>query len=417
MLDKDRVLQYLLDFQEKDLPELINRELAVPVKREYIISIIGPRRGGKTFYFYQLIKGIPRENVIYIDFEHPVFDGFEAKDIGDVLKLHREAIGEPEYIFLDEVQNLPKWEKAVRYLQDEGYHVFVTGSSSKLLSKEIATSLRGRALKYTLLPFSFREFLRARGFTQRKYLSSKKEAEIKALLGEYLAWGGFPRVVLENEEEIKEKLLTEYLDMIVYKDIVERYNIRNLHVVKLLIRSLMRSFSKEFSVHGFYNSLKSQSIKASKGILYEYLSYMEDAMSVFLLKKFSYSIKTSELSIPKVYPVDMGLARVFSFTSDIGRLMELAVFLELKRREKGVYYYKDQKEVDFVVTERERPVELIQVTYARDTDDVRPREIDAIETAGEKINVEQKTVITWDYEDEKSGIRFIPLWKWLIGVD
>ena len=333
MLDKDRVLQYLLDFQEKDLPELINRELAVPVKREYIISIIGPRRGGKTFYFYQLIKGLPRENVIYIDFEHPVFDGFEAKDIGDVLKLHREAIGEPEYIFLDEVQNLPKWEKAVRYLHDEGYHVFVTGSSSKLLSKEIATSLRGRALKYTLLPFSFREFLRARGFTQRKYLSSKKEAEIKALLGEYLAWGGFPRVVLENEEEIKEKLLTEYLDMIVYKDIVERYNIRNLHVVKLLIRSLMRSFSKEFSVHGFYNSLKSRSIKVSKGILYEYLSYMEDAMSVFLLKKFSYSIKTSELSIPKVYPVDMGLARVFSFTSDIGRLMELAVFLELKRRE------------------------------------------------------------------------------------
>ncbi len=417
MLDKDRVLQYFLDFQEKNLPELINRELAVPVKREYIISIIGPRRAGKTFYFYQLIKSLPRENVIYIDFEHPVFDGFEAGDIGDVLKLYREVSGEPKYIFLDEVQNLPKWEKAVRYLHDEGYHVFVTGSSSKLLSKEIATSLRGRALRYTLLPFSFREFLRARGFTYRKYLSSKKEAEIKALLRDYLMWGGFPRVVLEDSEEIREKLLTEYFDMIVYKDIVERYNIRNLHVVKLLIRSLMRSFSKEFSVHGFYNSLKSQGIKVSKAILYDYLGYIEDAMSVFLLKKFSYSIKTSELSIPKVYPVDTGLARVFSFTSDIGRLMELAVFLELKRREKGVYYYKGQREVDFVVTEREKPVELIQVTYARDSGEVRPREIDAIKTAGEKINVEQRTVITWDYDDEKGGIRFVPLWKWLIEAD
>ncbi|NJE25508.1 ATP-binding protein [Thermococcus sp. MV5] len=417
MLDKDSTLQHILDFQEKNLPELINRELTIPMKREYVISIIGPRRAGKTFYFYQLIKSLPRENVVYIDFEHPVFDGFKAEDIGDVLKLHREAVGEPIYIFLDEVQNVPKWEKAVRYLHDEGYHVLITGSSSKLLSKEIATALRGRALKYTLLPFSFREFLMAKGFVYRKYLSSKKEAEVKALLREYLTWGGFPRVVLENEERIKEKILMEYLDMIVYKDIIERHNIRNLHVVKLLIRSLMRSFSKEFSVHSFYNSLKSQGIKVSKGILYEYLSYMEDAMTIFLLKKFSYSIKTSELSIPKIYPVDTGLAKVFSFTSDIGRLMELVVFLELKRREKGVYYYKGQKEVDFIVTEREKPVELVQVTYAMDSNDVKPREIDAIETAGEKINVDQKTVITWDYEDERSGIRFIPLWKWLIEAD
>ncbi|AIU70824.1 hypothetical protein TEU_11040 [Thermococcus eurythermalis] len=413
MIDKDLTLQYLADFQEKKLPETVERELRVPLKSEQIITLIGPRRSGKTFYFYQLIKELPREDVLYIDFEHPIFEGFEPKDIMDVLKLHREAFGEPVYIFLDEVQAVKDWERMVRYLHDEGYSVFVTGSSSKLLSMEIASRLRGRTLTYTMLPFSFREFLRARGYHMRRPLSSKREAELKALLREYLEWGGFPRVVLEDNETIREKLLEEYLDMVLYKDVVERYGVRNLHVMKLLLRSLMRSFAKEFSVHAFYNALKSQGIKVSKGVLYEYLSYLEDSMSVFLVKKFSYSLKTSELSIPKVYPVDAGFSRLFSFTPDTGRLMELAVFLELKRREAEVYHYKNHREVDFVITKRGQPVELIQVTYALDSGDVRSREVEALKSAGRKLGVKNLTVITWDYRDEKDGIRFVPLWGFL----
>ncbi|WP_099211587.1 ATP-binding protein [Thermococcus henrietii] len=413
MIDKDLTLQYLADFQEKKLPEAVERELRVPLKSGQIITLIGPRRSGKTFYFYQLIKELPREDVLYIDFEHPIFEGFESRDIMDVLKLHREAFGEPAYVFLDEVQAVKGWERMVRYLHDEGYSVFVTGSSSKLLSMEIASRLRGRTLTYTILPFSFREFLRAREYRVRRPLSSKREAELKALLREYLEWGGFPRVVLEDNEMIREKLLEEYLDMVLYKDVVERYGVRNLHVMKLLLRSLMRSFAKEFSVHAFYNALKSQGIKVSKGVLYEYLGYLEDSMSVFLVKKFSYSLKTSELSIPKVYPVDAGFTRLFSFTPDTSRLMELAVFLELKRREAEVYHYKNHREVDFVVAKRGQPVELIQVTYALDAGDVRSREVEALKSAGRKLGVESLTVITWDYRDEKDGIRFVPLWCFL----
>ncbi|WP_456365318.1 ATP-binding protein [Thermococcus sp.] len=416
MLDKDLVLQYLTDFQEKKLPALIERELKVPMKKDYVITVIGPRRSGKTFYFYQLIKELPREETLYMDFEHPVFEGFQPKDILEVLKLHREAFGEPGYIFLDEVQAVPGWERIARYLHDESYHVFLTGSSSKFLSKEVATQLRGRALTYTLLPFSFREFLRAKGFKPKKPLSSKKEARIKSLLLEYLTWGGFPQVVLEEDETIRGKLLSEYLDMVVYKDIVERYGVRNLHVMKLLIRSLMRSFSKEFSVHAFYNTLKSQGISVGKGVLYEYLGYLEDSMSVFLLKRFSYSLRTSALSIPKVYPVDAGFARIFSFTPDIGRLMELTVLLELKRQDWEVYYYKNGREVDFVIVEKGRPAEVIQVTYARDGDDLKPREIEGLKKAGDRLNVERRTVITWDYRDEKEGIKFVPLWEYLQNI-
>ena len=230
----------------------------------------------------------------------------------------------------------------------------------------------------------------------------------------YLRWGGFPQVVFEGEEALKEALLREYLDMVVYKDVVERYGVRNTHLVKLLIRFIMRSFAKEFSVNSFFNALKSQGIKVSKASLYEYLDHLEDAMAVFLLKKFAYSLRTSELSIPKAYPIDTGLPRLFSFSPDVGRLMENAVFLELLRRGKEVYYYRGHREVDFVVVERGFPTGLIQVTYARDRKDIRQRERDALTAVGKKLNVENLTVVTWDYEDE-GEIRFVPLWKWLVG--
>ncbi len=409
----DAVKQYLLDFQERGLPKGVERELKVPLDTNYVVSIVGPRRAGKTFYFYQLIGKLPREEVMFIDFEHPLLEGFEPKDIVELLKLQREVAGEPSYVFLDEVQEVRGWEKFVRYLQDEGYHVFVTGSSSKLLSREISTQMRGRALKFTLLPFSFREFLKARGFEPKKRLSSRREAEVKAHLMEYLRWGGFPQVVFEGEEALKEALLMEYLDMVVYKDVVERYGVMNTHLVKLLIRSIMRSFAKEFSVNSLFNTLKSQGIKVSKASLYEYLDHLEDAMAVFLLKKFSYSLRTSELSVPKAYPVDMGLPRLFSFSPDIGRLMENTVFLELLRRGREAYYYKEHREVDFVVLERGSPVELIQVTYAGDWEDIRPRELDALIAVGKKLNVENLRVVTWDYEKE-GEVKFVPLWKWLI---
>ena len=151
--------------------------------------------------------------------------------------------------------------------------------------------------------------------------------------------GGFPWVVLEEDETIKEKLLSEYLDMVVYKDVVERYGVRNLHVMKLLIRSLMHSFSKEFSVHAFYNSLKSRGMSVSKGVLYEYLGYLEDSMSVFLLKKSAIRLK--------------------------------------------------------------------------DPGDLRSGELEGLKRAGDKLRVERRMVITWDYRDERDGIEFIPLWEYL----
>ncbi|WP_231963851.1 ATP-binding protein [Thermococcus chitonophagus] len=252
-----------------------------------------------------------------------------------------------------------------RAVEREGFSVFLTGSSSKLLSKETASSLRGRTLTFELFPFSFREFLKAKGLKVEKYISTKKEARIKAFLREYLEFGGFPEIVFMNDEYLKRKTLEEYVDVMLYRDdVVERHSIKNLKAVRLFLKLLITSFSKKFSINRSTNYMRSLGIEVSKNTLYNYLEYFSDAYVIFPLKRFSYSLKEVEKSLPKIYVVDNGLINVYSlrFSEDIGRLMKNVVFLELRRREKEVYYFKaNGNEVDFLIKNGKDVSELIQV--------------------------------------------------------
>ncbi len=437
MPDRAKIVQYLRDFQESKIPKLIKREMDFPGTKK-IISIIGPRRSGKTFLFFQTIgsileNGIEKERIIYLNFEDTKLAGVKYTEIDDILKLQWELypkiIGKEIYIFLDEPQNIPSWEKAVRSLHDKNIgRLFITGSSAKLLSREIATSLRGRTISYLLLPFSFKEFLSFKEFSIKNFpnFSSTEEAKLKSLLHEYLKYGGFPEVVSEAEESVKLKTLKEYQDLVLYRDIVERHGIKNLFVVKALINIMFSGFSKEMSVHSIFNSLKSQGIKISKKTLYNYVAYIEDAIAVFFVRKISASAKIKELSIPKVYLVDTGFANLVSgFSENIGRIMENAVLLELKRRQSlspltEIYYWKSQsgKEADFAVKNGTNVKEIIQVSYSTDDRETKDREVNALLSACKDIRVRNLTVITWDYDahEKHSGkaIKFIPLWKWLL---
>jgi len=171
--------------------------------------------------------------------------GSGIKDMLDAVNVHEEFYGKiPEYIFLDEVQNIDNWEKAVRGLYEtKNYYLFISGSSSKLLSKEIATSLRGRTLTYSILPLSFREFLGFNDIKIKPLLSTSDENQIKNNLRKYMEFGGFPDIVFDNQ--ITERFFKEYLDLVLFRDIIERYNIKNIFIIKFLIRSMLASFSKQ----------------------------------------------------------------------------------------------------------------------------------------------------------------------------
>ena len=431
-MNKAEVKEYLLDFQKRKLPELTERELMID-KTGRIKSIIGPRRAGKTYFMYQKIKellknGTKKENILYLNFEDPMLIDVSFKEIREIIKLqwqlYPSSMKGDFYVFVDEPQNIENWEMAIRALHDEGFSIFLTGSSSKLLSKEIATSLRGRTLSYTLLPFSFREFLKMKNISLDFSMPSSREKSVLLnLLDEYLEFGGFPEIVLENDKESKVKMTSEYFDLIVYRDIVERYKIKNIQLIKWLVKSLTTSFSKEFSIHKVYMTLKSKGISVSKNTLYSYLSMLEDSLFAFFIPKFGYSMRKREFSINKAYLCDNGFAKLTEVTKDIGKKMENAVFLELERKRRAlmkIFYSKNpqQEEVDFVIRTGAKVVQLIQVCYDIDDMNVRKRELRSLLKASKELKCKNLLVITWDYDAEeivkRRKIKFVPLWKWLL---
>jgi len=420
--------KYLLDKKEeiKEL-KVKEREIEFPEIKNFIISIIGPRRAGKTYSIFNLIKRkkLKDEDYLFINFEDDEMGEMKRKEIRKAIFYHQEIYGrEPKYLFFDEIQNLERWESFVYSLfEKKRYFIFITGSSSKLLSEEIATQLRGRSLTTLVLPFSFKEFLQVKGLhVKTKFLSSYEESRIKNLLRLYLKEGGFPDVVLTSIN--REEYFRDYINLVVFRDIVERYKIRDITLIKMFVRFAISSFSKEFSIHKIYRTFKSMNVKVSKKTLYRYADMLEDAQFCFFLRKFSFSERESLLSIPKVFLNDPGIANYGRTTKfdEIGKLMENAVFLELKRRKLETFYWRDYQgnEIDFIVSKGKKIEQLIQVCYDISDYETKEREIKGLLKASESLKCKNLLCITWDYEGEEeikgNKIKFVPLWKWLMNA-
>lgn len=432
-MNGDEVRKYLIDFQQKDFPQLAERLLQLASTRK-IKTVIGPRRAGKTFLLIQQMKklvdkGVKKESIVFLNFEDARLLGLTFSEVRDVIKLHWQLYpastkGEL-HVFADEPQNVTGWENAFRSLYDEGFNIYVTGSSSKLLSKEIATALRGRTISHLLLPFSFREFLKAKNFSHDLMkLGSRQHSELLALLDEYLDYGGFPEIVMEENQENKKKTLAEYFNTVIYMDLVERHGIRNTQAVKWLLKMLTESMAKEFSVHKTFQTLKSMGLKISKNTLYTYLSAVEDVFYSFQVQKTSTSQRKRDFSITKAYLCDNAYFKLVETTPAQGRRMENAVFLELKRRLgplEEITYWKNQQqeEVDFVISQGTRITQLIQVTKDAANPDTKKREVKALIKASKELKCNNLLIITSDYDavETRSGkkIKYGSLWKWLLG--
>ncbi|MBI3190846.1 ATP-binding protein [archaeon] len=430
MINRDTWVRIIKDFHEFRMPDMVTRDIDIhepPIKRA--VCIIGPRRSGKTYFIFQTIKklldsGIKKERMLYVNFENDMLLGCNLQDMRNMLDIFFEIYADNRndkiYLFLDEIQNVYGWEKFVRTVIDnEKAQVYITGSSSKLLSKEISTSLRGRTITYNMYTFNFAEFLEAKKVKLGKYFSSSQKSIILNNLSEYMK-GGYPEVAFFPEE--REKILKEILDVTIYRDVMERFKIKNLKVLRLLLKGLVSS--NYFSVHRFYNYMKSLGIKISKKTLYNYIEYFSDAMILYMLRKYSNSYKELEQTTPKVYFVDNGLVSSQE-TQDKGRLMENIVFTELARRsyipnENLFYFLSNNKEVDFVIRRGKKITQLLQVCYRVDDTDTKDREIGALLKAGKELKCNNMSVLTWDYEatetHKNKKIKFYPLWKWLLDL-
>ncbi len=420
-----RIIRELLERKEK----IVKRDLSIPINPELkkAVTIIGPRRSGKTYLLLSQFQRIHNAPKIFFPLDDDRIYPPTLNDLDISLKVLKELYPDSAarpYLFFDEIQEVPKWELFIkRVVERESALVYVTGSSSRLLSKEIATELRGRTITYELFPFNFKEIMRINGLHAEKFITTSEESKIKKLVKDYLTFGGFPEVVLKEE---KRKILTEYADIMFYRDFVERYRVKNLRVARVFFNLLFNSFAKGISVNKIFNFMKSQGIKTSRNMLYNYLEYLHDAYLIFPLRKFSYSLKEIEQTVPKMYSIDNGLTSVFNteFQENIGRLMENAVFIEMRKNglveNKDIFYYKttDGKEADFAIKEGSHFKQLIQVCYDISDISTKEREIKGLFKASEELKCNNLLVITWNYDGEETvdekKIIYLPLWKWFL---
>lgn len=382
------------------------------VAQNLIKVIIGPRRAGKSVFAFQMLKD---QSFAYLNFDDERL--LAQQNYDQIMKGIKEVYGETKYLLFDEIQNLDKWELFVNRLQRNGYNIILTGSNSRLLSRELATHLTGRYLEFAVYPFSFQEFAKAKGIDYQDAVSiAEKQGIILRGLNEYITNGGYPEVVVKTINW--RDYLTFLFESILFKDIVKRYNVRYARNLYDLALYLISNYSAEYS----YTRLKNMVDFRSVHTVQNYVNYLEEAFLIFSLKRFSYKLKQQLKAPEKSFTYDTGMttALKFGMTPDYGRLIENIIAIEHLRRRKEIYYYKDKNgsEVDFIIKEGTKIVELQQVCHDISNPETKNREIRSLLKAQSTLNADTLTIITWDYETvefvKNHRIIFIPLWRWLL---
>ncbi|MEM2138785.1 MAG: ATP-binding protein [Candidatus Woesearchaeota archaeon] len=399
MILKDS-LKKILDSQKNIIlnnKNTIKRDFNIKDSSKFAIIITGIRRCGKSTFLMQKINELDSYN--YLNFEDSRLVDFELFDFEKLEELFKEKNKNNSIYFFDEIQNVNKWEIFIREKINEGKKIFLTGSNSRLLSKELGTRLTGRYLNYELFPFSFNEF--------SKFFKKEKN---KTLFLDYLEKGGFPEYLKTNNPQI----LTTLFEDILIRDIIVRYKIRDEKILKQLAIYLISNIGKVIS----FNSLKKIFEVGSTNTILSYISFMENTYLFFLVNKFDFSYKKQLIAPKKIYCVDNALVKNIglSFNEDKGRLLENLIFLFLRRNYKEIYYYKGNKECDFLIGEKNKITKVIQVCYELNNDNLE-REYTGLLEAMTLLKLKEGLIITLEQEDliikENKKIKIIPAWKFL----
>lgn len=420
---------------EKKIPEVIPRNISLEsyldMNIRKIIVLTGFRRAGKTFLLLHLAENLlqqkNREEIVYVNFDDeriPESTEFLTELIPTIKQTFTKKT---QYLFLDEIQDMPKWSQWLRRIYDnEDFTIFITGSSSKVSSREIPTELRGRCLEIPVFPLTFQEYLQFKNITiDTKHIlySENEKAKVFKQLEEYLTHGGMPEVVLAKEP-MKQEILQQYYGTVVRKDIIERFHIQNEEGLKALLLLLLNS--TRYSISKLYNTLKSLNYHIGKTTIQNYISYIETSYFIHSIPIFSYNIKDQMQYPRKHYFIDNGFITSIATrnSKDHGRLYENLVAITLLRKtaqnNRNIFYWKNQcgVEVDFIIKDELHVQKLIQVCYDIEDYDTKKREINALIKASEKLNCNQLMIITRDVQGEETikdkKIVYKPLYQWLI---
>jgi predicted AAA+ superfamily ATPase len=410
------------------------RDTGLPAIHNKVHTVLGMRRVGKTTFLRQLQK----EQQQVLGPERAVYLSFDDDRLADLPLSQLDALVEEYYRYLpalrgrevvwwffDEIQVVTGWERFVRRLMDtEKVAVVVSGSSARLLSRGVHTSLRGRGFETVLRPFSFREFLRHRGEEPQKHpsrLCPPERSLIEKRLREYLEIGGFPEAQ-GIETRFRIQLLQGYVDTLLLRDVVERYRVTQIAALRWVVRACLRNPAGLMSAHRLYRDLKSQGHSVSKDTVHALLGYLVDAFLLTLVPLDTESERQRNTNPRKVYPADPGLMGAFdtSGRANLGRALKTAVLNELERRGAEVGYVKTEEgyEVDFLARFSDRPSLLVQVCAGASAPEVLERELRALNSASRKYPRAERVLIVLRREQASAvsgvGVRVCPAYEWFL---
>ena len=432
------IRQKLADSLAADWPKLTRREARVPAIPGKAHAVVGMRRAGKSCFLKQCLldrakAGVPRDALVYFSFEDERLAGMQTEQLSWVLEEYYLARPQfrdrREVVFcFDEIQGVPGWETFIRRILDsEKMEVFVSGSSARMLSREIATALRGRGTETVIYPFSFGEYLRHHGLDvpeNPSFVPKAQRSQLENSFVAYLETGGFPEAQgLDSRDRLS--LLQGYVDTVIFRDVVERHHVTNVEALRRLVRQLLASPAGGFSVHKFFNDLHSQGVAVGKDALHTMLSWLEDSFLIRLVPIDAASERKRQVNPRKVYPVDQGLIPAFdrSGKPNLGHALETAVLIELERRSCQVAYVRTKTgcEVDFLATSPQGKKIYIQVCSDLSAGDVCKREFRSLT---ELLSLRSKaaflllTLTTADVpigqKEAPPGVTVRPAWEWLL---
>ncbi len=427
---RDKILTAL----DAPLPKLTRRDARLPVIDGKAMVVIGMRRAGKTSFLHQqrsdlIASGRSPQRLVYFNFEDERLAGLDASRLGLVPETHLRLFPDPSpervTLLLDEIQNVPGWETfARRMLDEDGYELFLSGSSAKLLSREIASSMRGRSWEIVIHPFSFREWLRHRDHEvseDMKRLTTRRAVMMDAQFADWLTMGGFPEAQGLDAVD-RRQLLQGYVDVLMLRDVIERHGVSNVTALRWMVRRLLGNPGGLFSITRFEADLKSQGIAAGRDTLYELLDCLEDAFLLRAIPVATDSEKRRQVNPRKIYPIDTALGPVFdrSAKENIGHTLEVAVHGELSRRGDEIAYVKtaDGFEVDFLSRGVDGRRTLIQVCADPSPPKTLAREVRALQAAAEEHPVDRQLILSLEsrlaFPDVPNPIEILPAWQWML---
>lgn len=433
---REIIQELISEFYKEELPTIIERKVEIPELPRGIrkaLVFIGMRRVGKTYLMYQhmhnlLAKGLEKHKLLYINFEDDRLSLFSAAEFQTLMEVYFQMFpensdGKNVVFYFDEIQNILGWEKFIRRLIDkEKMSILITGSSAKALSREIATSLRGRCLEQEVFPLSFIEYLAYFQIRNYKHLTSKEKVIIKHYCSRYLRRGGFPET-LEESEGLQNRTIQSYVNSAVFRDVIDRHRLNNPHIVKLFLIHCLQNIAAPLSVTKVYKAFKSRGETLSRSHLYAYLDYFEDAYLIFSVEIYELSTRKRQVNPAKIYCADMGIIYTYSMKPNMEKSssLENAVYLQLRRLNYGeIFYYKTQtgKEIDFIIQCENGELELIQVCFDITDSQTKTREVKAIVEAAEETGLKKGIIITFDsaakLNQGEIKIDIVPFWQWVL---